>query len=211
MAFSDPRLRAKRRLTLVGAVRLMAGHWAFALALAVGLAGCVSTSPQKPKPPNVGAPASPAPVQKPAAPRYVQPSRPLQCVPYARARSGIAIYGNARTWYDQAAGRYERSKGPRVGAVIVLGGTPGGHVAVVTAILSPRDILVDHANWANDGAIHLGAPVRDVSEQGDWSAARVWHMASGQLGVRTYPVLGFVLPFEKVSAAFAYPPNRKSS
>jgi hypothetical protein len=29
----------------------------------------------------------------------------LQCVPYARQVSGIQIYGDAWTWWDQAAGR----------------------------------------------------------------------------------------------------------
>ena len=30
----------------------------------------------------------------------------LQCVPYARQVSGIRIYGDAHTWWDQAEGRY---------------------------------------------------------------------------------------------------------
>ena len=30
----------------------------------------------------------------------------LQCVPYARDVSGIQIYGDAHTWWDQAQGRY---------------------------------------------------------------------------------------------------------
>lgn len=202
MAFSDPGLRADRRVIAAGKMRVARGALVFALL--IGLAGCVTGPPPSRGPPSHGppsqqrpnpqAPSESAPAQTPAAPRSVQPAKPLQCVPYARTRSGIAIYGNARTWYDQAAGRYERSSAPRLGAVIVLGGTPGGHVAVVKAILSAREILVDHANWANDGAIHLDAPMRDVSQKGDWSAVRVWHMASGQLGARTYPVQGFVLP-----------------
>jgi len=77
---------------------------------------------------------------------------------------------------------------------MVLGGTRGGHVAYVSAVLSDREILVDHANWANDGAIHLQAPVRDVSPRNDWSEVRVWHMGSGQLGSRAYPVRTFIAP-----------------
>ena len=30
----------------------------------------------------------------------------LQCVPYARDVTGIDIYGDAHTWWQQAAGRY---------------------------------------------------------------------------------------------------------
>ena len=196
MAVPDPGLypgRALIRWCLVALIGL------------VGLAGCVS-----PAGPIGGGraeisrsrpPTTPAPAPSPAAPRSFQPERPLQCVPYARLRSGIAIYGDARTWWDQAAGRYPRASSPQVGAVLVLGGTPGGHVAVVSGIVSEREILVDHANWANDGAVHLNAPVRDVSENGDWSAVRVWHLASRQLGARIYPARGFVLAVPNDGAA----------
>ena len=43
-----------------------------------------------------------------------------QCVPFARAASGIEIYGDAWTWWDQADGRYDRGHAPRSGAVIVF-------------------------------------------------------------------------------------------
>lgn len=33
----------------------------------------------------------------------------LQCVPFARQLSGIRIFGDARTWWNQAQGRYLRS------------------------------------------------------------------------------------------------------
>ncbi len=205
MAFPDPGLYPGRPLSrrgiLPGAVHLRA---IFGVCIVlVGLAGCASVPASRPsaRPPI----ARPAPEPAPPLPRSLQPAKPLQCVPYARLRSGIAIYGDARTWWDQAAGRYERASSPQVGAVLVLGGTPGGHVAVVTAILSKRDVLVDHANWANDGAIHFNAPVRDVSENGDWSAVRVWHLASGQLGARIYPARGFVLPSQKLGAMSAPP------
>lgn len=195
MAFSDPGLRT--RLGVSGASRRRLG---FVAMLGAALVACATPGPAPPvRPPQAQPPpaALPAPIRPPmplASPRAVRPASPLQCVPYARVRSGITIYGDARTWYDQAQSRYPRASVPSVGSVIVLGGTPGGHVAVVAAILSAREILVDHANWANDGAIHLSAPMRDVSEGGDWSAVRVWHMASGQLGARIYPVRGFILP-----------------
>lgn len=41
----------------------------------------------------------------------------LQCVPYAREVSGIQIYGDAHTWWDQAEGKFKRGKRPKVGAV----------------------------------------------------------------------------------------------
>lgn len=207
MAFANTGLRAGQDLSPLFRGFLGMG------ALCLALAACVTPEPvRQPAPQASRAPQAPpravverppnsGPAQPHSAPRRVQPESPLQCVPYARARSGVAIYGDARTWYDQAEHKYQRSSAPSVGAVIVLGGTPGGHVAVVSAIVSAREILVDHANWANDGSVHLNAPVRDVSEAGDWSAVRVWHLASGQLGVRIYPVRGFVLPARELSAA----------
>jgi hypothetical protein len=44
-----------------------------------------------------------------------------QCVPFARAASGIQIYGDAWTWWEQADGKYERGTVPRVGAPIGRG------------------------------------------------------------------------------------------
>ena len=42
----------------------------------------------------------------------------LQCVPFARQSSGIQLYGDALSWWDQAAGRYARGRQPKVGAVM---------------------------------------------------------------------------------------------
>ena len=75
----------------------------------------------------------------------------LQCVPFARAESGVEIRGNAKTWWAQAAGTYQRGEEPRQGAVMAFAGTGGmplGHVAVVKKIVSDREILIDHANWS---------------------------------------------------------------
>ena len=161
--------------------------------LLASLAACVTTPP--PAPP-ASSPSTRPPLADPRdlpPPRVIRAAQPLQCVPYARQRSGVLIFGDANTWLQQAQGRYEIATLPQVGAVLALGGTPGGHLAVVTAVLSETEILVDHANWGNDGAIHLNAPVIDASGRGDWSAVRVWHMESGQLGARAYPVRGFIL------------------
>jgi len=158
------------------------------LLLGLGLEACATTSRDA----SLPRPATGSAVR--GAPKQVWASAPLQCVPYARQRSGILLFGDAHTWPGQAEGRYALSSRPQVGSVMVLGGTRGGHVAYVSAVLSDREILVDHANWANDGAIHLQAPVRDVSPRNDWSEVRVWHMGSGQLGSRAYPVRTFIAP-----------------
>jgi surface antigen len=120
----------------------------------------------------------------------------LQCVPFARRESGVEIYGNANTWWRQAAGRYETAEEPSEGAVMVLQGyatANRGHVAVVKEVVSPRLIIVDHANWLNGGEITRDVPIMDVSEAGDWSEVRVWHVPGRHWGGRTYEVQGFIL------------------
>ncbi len=125
------------------------------------------------------------------------PDQPLQCVPFARAHSGIDLHGDAGSWWGLAEGRYPRSSEPQVGAVLVLTGYAGphrGHVAVVTAIDSSRQIRVDHANWFGDGRIYWSNPVIDVSPDNDWSEVRVWNIRTGTLGARTYLARGFIGP-----------------
>lgn len=120
----------------------------------------------------------------------------LQCVPFARRESGVEIYGNANTWWQQASGRYETAQEPNEGAVMVLEGyatTRRGHVAVVREVVSPRLIIVDHANWLNGGEITRDVPIMDVSEAGDWSEVKVWHVPGRHWGGRTYQVQGFIL------------------
>ena len=123
----------------------------------------------------------------------------LQCVPFARAESGVEIRGNAKTWWAQAAGTYQRGDEPRQGAVMAFAGTGGmplGHVAVVKKIVSDREILIDHANWSpingRRGQIERGVRVVDVSDAGDWSMVRVWYAPIGDLGLRANPVQGFI-------------------
>ena len=121
--------------------------------------------------------------------------KPLQCVPYARAHSGIKIYGDAYTWWDQAAGKYPRGALPEPGAVMVLhnyAGPARGHVAVVRQVMDAREIRVDHANWLDDGSIFVNDPVRDVSRDNDWSVVRVFNLKTGAWGGRLYPVQGFI-------------------
>jgi surface antigen len=97
-----------------------------------------------------------------------------QCVPFARAASGIQIYGNAWTWWDQAEGKYERTHVPKEGAVIVFAKTarlPFGHVAVVSRVVEKRVVMLTHANWSD---------------------VKVWYKDVDGLGGGIYPVYGFI-------------------
>jgi len=133
----------------------------------------------------------------------------LQCVPFARRESGVELYGNANTWWAQARDTYETTQEPEEKAVMVLEGyntTARGHVAVVREIVSPRLIVVDHANWLNGGEITRDVPIRDVSEAGDWSEVQVWHVPGRHWGGRTYQVQGFILNILQHAAGGDAPP-----
>lgn len=125
-------------------------------------------------------------------PRTVLISRRLQCVPFARERSGVAIRGNANTWWKQAAGDFIRVKSPVVGSVMVMN-TRRGHVGVVTKIIDSRHIVIDHSNWLSNGQIYLDQPVMDVSANNDWSKVVVWHPNLQQFGKRALGVPGFIV------------------
>ena len=122
----------------------------------------------------------------------------LSCVPYARARSGIALRGDAWQWWEAAEGRYARGRAPRSGSVLVLMRTsrlPQGHVAVVTRVVSAREIRVDHANWASGSAKGREArdqPVQDISAANDWSLVRVWYPRVKDYGTTNWPAFGFI-------------------
>lgn len=139
-----------------------------------------------------------------ASPEVVNPGGKMQCVPFARDESGIEIYGDAHLWWQKAANAYERGHEPEEGSVMVLFGYKNpnrGHVAVVKRMISEREIVVDHANWLNDGQIYLDQPVKDVSANNDWSAVKVWYAPGRQYGARTYAVQGFILPQMRYAAA----------
>ena len=123
----------------------------------------------------------------------------LQCVPYARQVSGIQIYGDAHTWWGQAAGRYRRGHTPRVGAVMSFaphGNMLLGHVAAVSRVVDSRTVLLRHANWSpidgRRGQIEDNVRAVDVSEDNDWSAVRVWYAPIQALGGTAWPVNGFI-------------------
>lgn len=122
-----------------------------------------------------------------------------ECVPFARIASGIQIWGNAHTWWDQAAGKYQRGEQPEIGSVLVFAKTerlPLGHVAVVSRIIDERVVMVTHANWSRIGGrrgqVERDVTLFDVSGGGDWSRVRVWYNDNRALGGGTYPVYGFI-------------------
>jgi surface antigen len=125
----------------------------------------------------------------------------LQCVPYARTVTGVEIFGDARTWWDQAEGRYARGTTPKVGAVMTFkphGAMTLGHVAAVSRIIDERTVLLRHANWSpingRRGQIENDVAAVDVSPDNDWSEVRVWFDPIQNLGTTHWPVQGFIYP-----------------
>ncbi len=125
----------------------------------------------------------------------------LQCVPYARALTGIEIRGDAHTWWGQAEGRYQRGSAPKVGAIMAFrphGNMRLGHVAAVRRIVDKRTVIISHANWStiNGGRGHIEEDVRvvDASEANDWSRVRVWYTPNAALGTTEWPLSGFIYP-----------------
>lgn len=165
-------------------------------ALLAVLGGCASPAPT---PPSVA--ARPPADDGVATGRYVGGPVMLECVPFARALSGVDLHGPAADWWQRADGRYARTARPAVGAVLVFRRTDRlrhGHAAVVSRLVSNRTILVTQANWVPH-RITEDLPVLDVSPANDWSAVRVWWPPSGQMGVHRYPTWGFILPDRPLS------------
>lgn len=149
-----------------------------ALLLAGGLAACASSRPITG--PNTA-----------AATHYSG----ITCAPFARELSAVALYGDAYTWWSAAAGRYKRSSQPQVGAVLVLrreGRLPSGHVAVVSRVLSPRQVQLIQANWVADEVTEDQLAV-DVSPRNDWTEVRMWWPMTDRLGSHAYAAYGFIL------------------
>ncbi len=120
----------------------------------------------------------------------------VECAPFARALTGISLSGAGADWWSQAEGRYTRTQKPDIGSVMVFrrsGRLPYGHVAVVSQVMSRRQIMVTQANWVHH-VVTEEQPVIDVSEAGDWSAVRVWWPPSGQMGASEYATFGFIRP-----------------
>jgi hypothetical protein len=145
------------------------------------------------------------PVVAAMTPSVERPLRRLFCVEYARMRSGLAVFGDAKHWWERAKNLYARLPHPVEEAVMVFSGSKRlkrGHVAVVTEIVGPRQIIVDQANWQNKGEIDHATPVLDVSVKNDWSKVRVWDIPSGQFGSRVYPISGFIAKEFKTASRY---------
>jgi hypothetical protein len=185
---------------LVGATRLSACVLAIATFL-LNPAAAASDGVQAIRLPTLDLPAAALP-QITAAPDLLadlpqveKPLKRLYCVQYARLRSGLEIFGDAKLWWGRAKNLYDEFTEPAVNAVMVFSGSRRirkGHVAVVTEIMSPREIVVDHANWQNHGEIDRNMPVLDVSAKNDWSQVRVWDVRTRQFGGHVYRISGFI-------------------
>lgn len=133
-----------------------------------------------------------------------------ECVPFARAASGIQIYGDAWTWWDAAEGKYRRGDTPKVGAVVVFRKSPRlhlGHVAVISRVVTPRIVMVTHANWSRQngerGHAEQDVTLTDVSPEKDWSEVKVWYRDMDGLGSTVYPVYGFIYGMPEKTAGRA--------
>lgn len=122
-----------------------------------------------------------------------------ECVPFARAASGIQLYGDAWTWWDRAQGKYRRGVVPKTGAVIVFEKSARlrlGHVAVISRVVTSRVVMVTHANWSRQngarGHAEQDVTLTDVSPRNDWSEVKVWYRDRDGLGSSVYPVYGFI-------------------
>jgi surface antigen len=122
-----------------------------------------------------------------------------QCVPFARLISGIQIFGDAYTWWQQAIGKYDVGFTPRAGAVLCFKPTERmrlGHVAVVSQVLTDRIVQITHANWSpiegSRGKVEKDVTLVDVSAEGNWSQVKVWYDPNRDLGGSTYQTYGFI-------------------
>jgi surface antigen len=128
----------------------------------------------------------------------IAPGRPAvagNCALYARAETGVALFGAAGGWWDEAAGVYQRGHVPEVGSILVFRRTgliPSGHVAIVSKVIGPGQILVDQSNWYH-GSVTRDTPVIDTSPDHDWTSVTVMNLGSGEFG-RDSPTYGFVYP-----------------
>jgi surface antigen len=113
--------------------------------------------------------------------------------------TGMNISGDARMWWHNAAGAYARGQVPERGSVLAFmssGGMARGHVAVVSRVVNPRTVQIDHANWAGPGirrgSVMRGVTVVDVSDRNDWTSVRVQVGHGVENFGRTYPTHGFI-------------------
>ena len=123
----------------------------------------------------------------------------ISCVPYARQATGMNISGNGWQWWGNAAGSYARGHRPEPGSVLAFRSTGSmryGHVAVVSQVVAPRHVLIDHANWGGPGirrgTVMQDVHVIDVSAGNDWTDVRVQIGRDSSSFGRNYPTYGFI-------------------
>ena len=133
-----------------------------------------------------------------AGPRIGGPATAsLECVPYAREVSGIRLYGDAASWWEAAAGQYDRTSQPLPGAVLVFrrtGRLPHGHVSPSSPGCGPRG-----RSWS---ARPTGCTAASPAASPWWTsrpATTGARCACGgtrpaTLGTTTYPTFGFIAP-----------------
>lgn len=120
----------------------------------------------------------------------------IQCVAFARSASDVQLRGNAKDWWNNARGVYERGNTPEPDSVLSFRSTrrmPLGHVAVVKQVIDSRTIIIDQSHWAQRG-ISRNTPVVDVSANNDWSAVRVALNGNKNAFGSIYPTHGFIYP-----------------
>jgi surface antigen len=69
----------------------------------------------------------------------------IQCTVFAKQDAGIVLPGNARDWWANAAGVYQRGEQPEPGSVLAFAANvrmPLGHVAVVSNVVDSRTISI---------------------------------------------------------------------
>ncbi len=123
----------------------------------------------------------------------------VQCVTFAKTDTGINLRGNAKDWWVNAAGIYDRGARPEVGSVLNFRANSRmhyGHVAVIASVVDARTITIDQANWVHSsvrhgGPVTRGTTVVDVSPNNDWTAVRVGLNDEGSYG-SIYPTYGFI-------------------
>jgi len=177
---------------------------ATALALSFAAFSAHAAEDSSAKTDNAPAAAS-VPSKRPIA-DFLAKTTGWQCVQFARMFSGIQLFGDAKTWWAQALGKYARGFTPEAGSVLVFkpyGPMTRGHVAVVSQVVTERIIQVTHANWSpidgKRGKVEKDVTVVDVSKTGDWSQVKVFYNPTGDLGTRVYPTYGFVYKAAKAA------------
>ena len=126
------------------------------------------------------------------------PAKAWNCVQFLHQVSAVRLSGDAWQWWRAAIGRYDRGRLPESSAVLVFdrsGRMSHGHVAMVSKVLNPREIEIDHANWSigrhGRGKITRNVRVVDVSDRNDWTSVRVWNDVDECWG-RPYKTMGFI-------------------